>query len=58
MINKIIKFFKYLFEPKVPHIVSKVQCDICTHKWVAIRPVGLTELQCPNCKLIVTFDNI
>lgn len=45
-------------EDNTPHEVSLVECDICTHKWVAVRPLGLTKLECPNCNLMVEFTNI
>lgn len=38
--------------------VSMVQCDLCNHKWVAVRPQGLKELECPNCNNVTTFENI
>lgn len=41
-----------------PHEASKVRCDLCTHEWIAVRPEGLTELECPNCKNLGTFENI
>ena len=28
---------------------SLVECSICTHKWVAVRPIETSELECPNC---------
>ena len=41
-----------------PHESSFVKCDLCNHKWVAVRPEGLTELECPNCRNIASFENI
>lgn len=31
---------------------ARVQCNICTNKWVAVFPacVDETELQCPSCE--------
>lgn len=26
-----------------------VQCGICTHEWIAVRPLGTDDLECPNC---------
>jgi hypothetical protein len=40
-----------------PHEVSKVSCDICTYSWVAVRPAGLTKLECPNCGGVNNFEN-
>ena len=37
---------------------SLVKCDLCSHEWVAVRPEGLTEIECPNCENIVHFENI
>jgi transposase len=42
---------------KDPHEVSKVKCHVCSHSWVAVRPVGLTELECPNCGRLCSFEN-
>ena len=41
-----------------PHEVSKVKCDLCGKEWVAVRPEGLTILECPNCGNMVQFENI
>lgn len=43
---------------KSKHEVSSVKCDICNHKWVAVRLFGLQRLECPNCEHLVNFDNI
>ncbi|MDD4225967.1 MAG: hypothetical protein PHU98_06225 [Mariniphaga sp.] len=37
---------------------SRVMCDICMHKWVAVRPVGTSNLECPNCHRVGGFDEI
>jgi hypothetical protein len=37
---------------------SLVECDLCSHRWVAVRPVGLIKLECPNCGNMVYFENI
>ena len=37
--------------------ISHVKCLICNHEWVAIRPEGTTELECPNCNNIYYFEN-
>lgn len=28
---------------------GNVQCAVCTHTWVAVRPVGTNNLECPHC---------
>jgi len=43
---------------KDPHEVSKVKCDLCDKEWIAVRPEGLTELECPNCENMVQFENV
>ena len=40
------------------HEVSTVKCDVCTYSWVAVRPEGLTKLECPNCGGFVFFENV
>lgn len=46
------------FKKKDPHEVSKVKCDLCGKEWIAVRPEGLTELECPNCENMVQFENV
>ena len=41
-----------------PHEVSSVKCDLCGKEWVAVRPLGLIKLECPNCKNMVQFENV
>lgn len=45
-------------EEKQPHEVSTVKCDLCGKEWIAVRPEGLTELECPNCENMVQFENV
>jgi len=40
-------------EEQLRHEVSLVRCDVCSHKWVAVRPEGLPWLECPNCANMV-----
>ena len=42
-------------EPDTHHDVSIVICDLCGCEWVAVRPTGVTKLQCPNCDKLSTF---
>jgi len=32
-----------------PHLVHEAVCFYCTKMWVAVAPVGTTELECPQC---------
>jgi len=41
-----------------PHEVSTVKCDICTYEWIAVRPLGLVELECLNCANMTGFENV
>ena len=36
-------------EPADPHISGKAVCTACQYRWVAVAPVGTTELRCPKC---------
>lgn len=45
-------------EKKDPHEVSWVRCDICNYEWIAVRPEGVLQLECPNCTNIGNFENI
>lgn len=40
-----------------PHEVSEVACDMCSHKWVAVRPKGTPVLECPNCNFMIPQSN-
>jgi predicted nucleic-acid-binding Zn-ribbon protein len=40
-----------------PHEVSTVTCNLCSYSWIAVRPEGLTELECPNCGNLSHFQN-
>lgn len=35
---------------------SLVGCGICTHNWVAVRPIETIELECPNCHYIIPIS--
>lgn len=35
-----------------------VICDLCNFRWVAVRPYGTKELQCPNCRNTTTFKEV
>ena len=41
---------------KDPHEVSEVKCDVCNYRWVAVRPEGLTKLECPKCGGLRSFE--
>lgn len=45
-------------EENLPHEISYVQCDMCSHKWPAVRPVGVKDLECPNCGTVGGFENL
>jgi len=56
-LKKLIEIAKKA-KPKDPHEVSKVKCDLCSYTWVAVRPEGLTKIECPHCGNMVNFENI
>jgi len=35
---------------KEPHGHGEAFCFGCDHRWSAVVPVGITELECPECK--------
>jgi hypothetical protein len=35
---------------------SLVECNICTHRWVAVRPIDVSELECPNCSYMTFIE--
>lgn len=36
-------------EEQSPHASGPAQCLGCGHRWVAVAPLGVTALECPNC---------
>ena len=32
-----------------PHLSGEAVCTGCGHEWVAVAPVGMTQLECPEC---------
>ena len=38
-----------LFEPNDPHSTGDAFCVQCDHSWIAVAPVGTTQLECPEC---------
>lgn len=32
-----------------PHRNGEAKCLACGHKWVAVAPLGIDELECPDC---------
>lgn len=56
--EKIMDIAKIFIAHYDPHEASLVQCDLCNHKWVAVRPAGLNTLECPNCNNLTSFENI
>ncbi len=38
--------------------VGKVQCDLCSFRWVAQMPSGLKKIECPNCENMAYFEFI
>ncbi len=46
-------------EKEEQHISGKAQCIQCGHKWVAVAPVGVYWLKCPECKTMKgAFTNV
>jgi DNA-directed RNA polymerase subunit RPC12/RpoP len=33
-----------------PHVAGEAYCMACDHRWTGVWPMGVTELECPNCK--------
>lgn len=36
-------------EERSPHMTGEAVCLACEYEWQAVAPVGLTEMECPNC---------
>ena len=45
-------------EVKESWVGSLVQCDICTHIWVAVFEVHCDYLECPHCHSMTHYDII
>lgn len=56
------RYFDYIYNVDNDKVdgweASLVECDLCRHRWVAVRPEGLTKLECPMCHNISNFENI
>lgn len=40
-----------------PHTSGAATCSSCNHKWAAVAPQGLVDLECPACsRLYGLFD--
>ena len=42
-----------------PHVQGKAFCIACNHNWRGVWPLGVTELECPECKRMMgrsTFE--
>jgi len=37
---------------------SRVQCDLCSHIWIAVYPLNIDKLECPNCHNMVNYEII
>lgn len=35
-----------------PHGTGDAFCFQCKHEWIAVAPVGTTQLECPECKTL------
>lgn len=33
-----------------PHVSGEAFCIGCSHTWAGVWPLGVTELECPECK--------
>ncbi|KZZ72362.1 hypothetical protein A3765_28560 [Oleiphilus sp. HI0130] len=47
MEGKVVNMTKYR-----PHLSGNARCLQCSHEWVAVTPIGTTELECPECKTL------
>lgn len=41
-----------------PHEYGMVECLICTYRWIAVRPEGTKELECPKCMRMTEVENV
>jgi hypothetical protein len=35
-------------------VAAESCCDYCAYRWVAVYPVGCTQLECPSCGIMNT----
>jgi hypothetical protein len=38
-----------------PHMTGKAKCLQCSHEWIAVAPVGTSEMECPSCSATKGF---
>lgn len=56
--EKIMDIARIFIPDYDPHEASEVKCDLCNKKWLAVRPLGINQLECPNCTNMVYFENV
>jgi len=39
-------------------VANHIQCDLCSHKWVAVYPAELDRIECSNCSNMVMFEKL
>lgn len=59
MMADVLPFAKPIEDKQEPHLSGEAFCGGCSHKWVAVAPVGTTHLDCPACgRLWGAFKNV
>jgi hypothetical protein len=36
---------------------NTINCDLCSHEWIAVYHINCDRLECPNCNNMTIFDN-
>lgn len=45
----VIPFAKPANDPDGPYLAGEALCVQCRHKWAAVAPTGVWQLECPSC---------
>lgn len=51
----ISRFVELINKPEM-WAAGEVECELCGHSWVAVRPADVENLECPNCENFVTIE--
>ncbi len=46
------------YENQEVWVGAQMGCDLCGHRWTAVYYQASEKLQCPECKNMVSFENL
>jgi DNA-directed RNA polymerase subunit RPC12/RpoP len=58
LVSYIPEYEQYLEDNEKGWTANHIQCDLCSHKWVAVYPADLERIECPECNNMVMFEKL